>query len=192
MQHDTLHSLYVDGLRELHRAEQQQLPVLSNIADSTSDTAFGRILRIHIRETVAQIARIEQLCGDLRTSPREGTNRGMEVLLHDLEEIMHQDTANDARIARIIACMRAVKHLEIAGYGTARSYAATFGLADHEVLLQQSFNEESRTDYALCGITANTIRLDTAEVMSDRSHLQQTRMAATANSSDGHTKSGLY
>ncbi|MBL0938124.1 MAG: DUF892 family protein [Gemmatimonadaceae bacterium] len=160
MRQDALYALYIDRLRDLHSAERQQLEVLATIAESAPGTEFGRTLLGHLQETAAQVIRIEQLCCDLRTSPLGRVARGMEGLLRDITEIMERDTENDAREAALIACVQAAEHLEIAGYGTARAYAATLGLGDHEVLLQQSFNEESRTDYILYGIALNTVRID--------------------------------
>jgi ferritin-like metal-binding protein YciE len=49
-----------------------------------------------------------------------------------------------------------VEHYEIASYGTARNWAIQLGLADLASLLQQTLDEEKRTDKLLTEIGEGT------------------------------------
>jgi ferritin-like metal-binding protein YciE len=49
----------------------------------------------------------------------------------------------------LIASAQRVEHIEIANYGTARTFAATLGYTHAAQLLQQTLDEERRTDEKL-------------------------------------------
>jgi ferritin-like metal-binding protein YciE len=50
-----------------------------------------------------------------------------------------------------------VEHYEIAGYGTARTYAEMLGHADAAQLLQQTLDEEKETDELLSGLALSSV-----------------------------------
>jgi ferritin-like metal-binding protein YciE len=63
------------------------------------------------------------------------------------------------RDAGLIAAAQRVEHYEIAGYGTARTYASLLGDKDGEKLLQMTLDEEADTDKKLTALATSSINV---------------------------------
>jgi ferritin-like metal-binding protein YciE len=61
------------------------------------------------------------------------------------------------RDAALIAAAQKVEHYEIAGYGTAVTYAEMIGASDAVDLLKQTLNEEEKTDKKLTKLATSHI-----------------------------------
>ena len=59
---------------------------------------------------------------------------------------------DDVRDAAIIASAQRVEHYEMAGYGTARTYATLLGDENASQLLQQTLDEEKEADQKLTAL----------------------------------------
>jgi ferritin-like metal-binding protein YciE len=70
--------------------------------------------------------------------------------------------------AAIIGCAQKIEHLEIAGYGTARTYAEQLGLTEVAQLLQQTLMEEHDADERLTKLAVQRVN-------------QEAEASATAN-----------
>ena len=64
------------------------------------------------------------------------------------------------RDAAIIGAAQRVEHYEIAGYGTARTYAEMLGHAEAAELLQQTLDEEKETDELLTGLALTSVNVE--------------------------------
>ncbi len=73
----------------------------------------------------------------------------MEGVIKEGQEMIEEDAAEEVRDAGLISAAQRVEHYEMAGYGTARTYANLLGDAKGEKLLQQTLNEEGETDKKL-------------------------------------------
>jgi ferritin-like metal-binding protein YciE len=73
----------------------------------------------------------------------------MEGLLKEGAEMIKEDAEDDVRDAGLISAAQRVEHYEIAGYGTARTYAKLLGDNKGAKLLQQTLDEEGATDKKL-------------------------------------------
>ena len=62
--------------------------------------------------------------------------------------------------AGLIASAQHVEHYEMAGYGTARTYAEMLGMEEHAQLLQTTLNEEEETDRLLTELAQNSVNID--------------------------------
>ena len=70
---------------------------------------------------------------------------------------MVKATAN----AHLIAAAQRVEHYEIAGYGSARTYAEMLGDTEGARLLQTTLTEETETDRKLAELAKSVINLIT-------------------------------
>jgi ferritin-like metal-binding protein YciE len=61
------------------------------------------------------------------------------------------------RDAAITAGAQIIEHYEIAGYGTARSYAQALGQTEAVQLLEQTLNEEKQTDQQLTQVAEQIV-----------------------------------
>ena len=62
--------------------------------------------------------------------------------------------------AGLIAKAQHVEHYEIAGYGTVRTYARQLGFENQADLLQQTLDEEGRTDHLLTELAESGINVE--------------------------------
>ena len=69
--------------------------------------------------------------------------------MSDGERLLARKVDRDVRDAWLIATAQRVEHLEIAAYGTVRTYAETLGYTFAAQLLQQTLEEERATDEKL-------------------------------------------
>jgi ferritin-like metal-binding protein YciE len=86
----------------------------------------------------------------------------MEGLVEEGAEIIeHKKEADPAVLdAALIAAAQRVEHYEIAGYGTARTFAQHLGLDNVVELLQATLDEEKETDVALTMLAESEINIE--------------------------------
>ncbi len=73
----------------------------------------------------------------------------MEGVLKEGQEMIEEDAEDDVRDAGLITAAQRVEHYEMAGYGTARTYAQLLGDNAGAKLLQKTLDEEGATDKKL-------------------------------------------
>ena len=97
------------------------------------------MLELELDDLEERMARIEQeiAAGREETGERPPPATGQE------------EAEPAVRDAALIAAAQKVEHYEIAGYGTARTWAELLGLTQVARLLQQTLDEEKQTDEKL-------------------------------------------
>jgi ferritin-like metal-binding protein YciE len=77
---------------------------------------------------------------------------------------MIQEKADpEVKDAGLISAAQRVEHYEIAGYGTARTYAELLGHKEDAKLLQTTLQEEEETDKELTKIAKSAINVGAAK-----------------------------
>jgi ferritin-like metal-binding protein YciE len=71
------------------------------------------------------------------------------IALAEGEEVMDDFAESEALDAGLLAAAQAVEHYEIARYGTLRSWAAQLEMHDAVGLLEETLQEEKKTDQLL-------------------------------------------
>lgn len=149
MQKDSLRQLYVDELRDLYNAETQLVRALPKMAKASSNAELRQAFEEHLRQTSEQVSRLEQIFDMLGEKPGGKRCLGMEGLVKESSETMHEDYRDAVMDAAIIGAAQRVEHYEIAGYGTVRTFAELLGENDHVTLLEETLNEEKQADEKL-------------------------------------------
>ena len=145
----TLHDLYVNELKDLYNAEHQLLKALPKMAKAASSPDLAKAFTDHLAETEGQIERLETIFAELEVSPRGKQCKAMEGLLEEGKEVMAEDADPSVMDAALISAAQRVEHYEMAGYGTVRTYARLLGYKGAARVLQQTLNEEGKTDHLL-------------------------------------------
>jgi len=78
------------------------------------------------------------------------------------------DAEDSARDAIIIAAAQKVEHYEIAGYGTARTWAELLAKRDIAALLEDTLKEEKEADQTLTGIAESFVNRAAARTDASR------------------------
>ena len=152
MQMQDLQDLYVHKLQDIYSAEQQGLQAMQRSLGMIQTPELQQGMQRHIGQTQQQIGRLEQILQKLGEQPGGVECKGMKGLIKEAQEIMQEDASPEVMEAGLIAAQQAMEHYEIAGYGTARTYAQLLGDQEAVQLLEQTLNEEKMTDEQLTQI----------------------------------------
>jgi ferritin-like metal-binding protein YciE len=157
---DSLQKLFVHELKDLYSAENQILEALPKMAEKASNPALRQAFEQHRSQTEEQVKRLDRIFDSLDFQPGGHKCRGMEGLIEEGEDVMEDAENDDVRDAGMIAAAQRVEHYEIAGYGTARTYARMLGNEEAARLLQQTLDEEGETDKKLTQLAESQVNLD--------------------------------
>lgn len=143
---DTLHDLLVYELRDLHNAEQQLIEALPLLAQAASSPPLKKIFEQHLGETRGQLQRLAQLFSALGTTPEGKICQGMQGLIAEARDTIQEEADPQVLDAALIVAAQKIEHYEIAGYGSARTFAQRLGYTEAARLLEQTLREESAAD----------------------------------------------
>lgn len=159
---DSLETLFVDQLQDLYDAEQRITKALPLMMGATHDPALKSAFENHLRQTENQVSRLEQVFKMMGQSAKTKTCEAMKGLVSEGNEVISAKGDPDVKDAALIAAAQRVEHYEIAGYGTARTFAQRLGRQDVAKLLQETLNEEEATDKKLTQIAESRVNLQAA------------------------------
>jgi len=158
----SLRELYINQLRQMYSAESQITEALPKLIEAATAPELRAALETHLQETRGQVARVEQILNRTEGPVKSKTNKGIDALLTEGNDIV-TDASNPAvRDAAIVGAAQKVEHYEIAAYGTLRRYAEILNQSQDVGLLQQTLQEEKHADEVL------TIIADGANLEADR------------------------
>ncbi len=149
MPNQGLKDLYIDELKDLYNAENQLVKALPKLARAAASDELRQGFEEHLEQTKGHVERLEKIFQMLDESPKGKKCKGMEGLIEEGSEVMEQDYEGSLLDAALIGAAQRVEHYEIAGYGTARSFAESLGQTDHVSLLNETLEEEKETDQKL-------------------------------------------
>lgn len=149
--------LYIEELRDLYSAETQLVKALPKVAKSATDPKLQKAVEEHLEQTKGQVERLEQIFESLGEKPTGHTCKAMEGLIEEADEIMKEVEKGPLLDAALIGAAQKVEHYEIAGYGTARTFAEMLGQSEHIELLQETLDEEKTTDENLTTLATSKI-----------------------------------
>ena len=152
--------LYVMQLRDLHSAETQLLAALPKMAEAATHAELRQAFETHLTQTQRHVQRLEQIFQGLGKDPGGHTCAAMKGLVAEGQEVINANADDAVRDAGLIAAAQRVEHYEIAGYGTARTFAQQLGRADDARLLQETLDEEGQTDELLNRIALQVVNPD--------------------------------
>ena len=152
MKLNTLHDLFVDELKDLYSAETQLVEALPKMAKTASSPELQNAFEQHLEQTKEHVRRIEEIAAQTDIPIRGKKCVGMEGLVKEGKELMHEDADLEVMNAALIGAAQRVEHYEIAAYGCARAHAETLGYPQAAALLQQTLDEEKEADEKLTQI----------------------------------------
>lgn len=160
MKLDSIDSLFLHELQDLHSAETQLVAALPKMAKKASAMELRQAFETHLQQTQGHVKRLDTILADLDLTAGRHKCKAMEGLIAEGQEILTAEAIDAVRDAAMIGAAQRVEHYEIAGYGTARTYAEMLGYADAAQLLQQTLDEEKETDELLTGLALSSINVE--------------------------------
>jgi ferritin-like metal-binding protein YciE len=148
-QEKQLDELFHETLKDIYYAEKKLLTALPKMAKASQSEELAAAFEKHATETEAQIERLEQVFAMIDETPKGKTCEAINGLVDEGKEIMSDFKNSPAHDAGLLAAAQAVEHYEISRYGTLRTWAQKLGLNDAVALLEETLEEEKKTDKAL-------------------------------------------
>lgn len=146
---DSLEKLYLDGLKDLYSVENQLIVALPKMVAAAKSPKLKAAFRTHLAQTKEHARRLERIFKAMDKSPKGKKCVGMEGLVKEAKSLIKETRDREVLDAGLISAAQHVEHYEMAGYGTVRTYAQLLGYKGAARVLQQTLNEEGKTDHLL-------------------------------------------
>jgi ferritin-like metal-binding protein YciE len=157
-----LNDLFLDTLKDIYFAEKQILKALPKMAKAASSDKLRAAFEKHHDETEGQVERLEQIFELLDKPARGKTCDAIMGILDEGKEIMDEYKGTEALDAGMLAAAQAVEHYEISRYGTLKQWAQQLGMKDAVRLLDETLQQEKKTDQALTSLADAEVNIAAA------------------------------
>ena len=158
----TLQDLFHETLKDIYHAEKQILKALPKMAKAANSDQLRQAFEKHRTETEGQVERLEQIFEILGKPARAKPCEAIQGLVEEGKEVMDDFKDSAALDAGLLAGAQAVEHYEISRYGTMKAWALQLGLRDAAKLLDQTLQEEKKTDEALTRLAEAAVNAEAA------------------------------
>jgi ferritin-like metal-binding protein YciE len=158
----TLQDLFFETLKDIYHAEKQILKALPKMAKTAHSDELRQAFETHRAETEGQVDRLERIFEQMGKAARAKPCEAIQGLVEEGKEVMDDFKDSPALDAGLLAGAQAVEHYEISRYGTLKSWANQLGMRDVAKLLEETLQEEKRTDELLTKIAERTVNQQAA------------------------------
>jgi ferritin-like metal-binding protein YciE len=163
MEIESLQELLIEEMRDIYNAEVQLTKAMPKMVKKASNPQLKKAFETHLKETEGQIQRLQKIFDKLGKKPTGKKCAAMEGLVEEGKEMMGEDMDEETMDAALIAVAQKIEHYEIASYGTVRTWARHIGDEQTAKLLQQTLDEEGKTDKLLTEMAENNINVEAAQ-----------------------------
>src|SRR5690606_3509857 len=146
---NSLEDLLVEQLEDLYDAEHRLVEALPKMAEAASSPQLQSAFKSHLAETKGHVNRLETVFKNLGRDAQHETCEAMKGLIKEGDHVIAAKGDSAVKDAALIAAAQRVEHYEMAGYGSARTFAQQLGRNDIADLLQQTLDEEGNADKKL-------------------------------------------
>ena len=159
---NSLQELYLAELKDLYDAETRIVKALPKMAEAAKSPDLRTAFENHLQETRGHVDRLEQIFQRMNEAPKGDKCKGIVGILSEGEDMIDyvEDAPPAVNDAALISAAQRVEHYEMAGYGTARTFARRLGLEEDAALLNQTLQEEGAADKKLTSLAESYINED--------------------------------
>jgi ferritin-like metal-binding protein YciE len=158
----TLDDLFTHTLQDMYYAEQQITKNLPTMVEKASNGELKSAFQQHLTETQEHVRRLEQVFGMLGKEKKGVTCAAMDGILSEAKEIISDTGDAEVRDAAMLSAAQAVEHYEITRYGTLIAFAQQLGRRDAGQVLEQTLQDEKKTDQRLTQIAESRVNKQAA------------------------------
>ncbi|MDB5572050.1 MAG: hypothetical protein JWN93_3233 [Hyphomicrobiales bacterium] len=163
MAEKNLRDLFLENLKDVYHAEKQILRKMPKMTKNAESQELKQAFMTHREETEVQIERLEQVFEMLGKRPQAKVCEAMKGILEEGEEVIEDFGDSEALDAGLIAAAQTVEHYEISRYGTLKAWAKQLGMKDAMKLLDETLQEEMKTDKLLSKLAEQAMNPKAAE-----------------------------
>jgi ferritin-like metal-binding protein YciE len=154
---NTLEDLFSETLKDIYFAEKQILRALPKMAKQAASPELKQAFETHRAQTEGHIERLDEVFELLGKPARGKTCEAILGIIDEAKEIMEDFKGAEALDAGLASSAQAVEHYEIARYGTLKAWANELGHKDAAKLLDETLQEEIKTDQLLTRLATSKI-----------------------------------
>jgi ferritin-like metal-binding protein YciE len=152
-----LEDLFSETLKDVYFAEKQILRALPKMAKEATTPELKQAFETHRDETEGQIDRLNQIFEMMGKPARGKTCEAILGIIDEAKEFMDDFKGTDALDPALVASGQTVEHYEITRYGTLKSWAKELGFNDAAKLLDDTLQEEVKTDKLLTKLATQSL-----------------------------------
>ena len=157
-----LKDLFSETLKDIYFAEKQILRALPKMAKEASSPELKQAFETHRDQTEGHVERLNEVFELLGRPARGKTCEAIVGIIDEAKEIMEDFKGAEALDAGLVSSAQAVEHYEIARYGTLKTWAQELGHKDVAELLDQTLQEEIKTDQLLSKLATSSVNMKAA------------------------------
>ncbi len=157
-----LSDLFYATLKDIYFAERQILKTLPKLAKAAQSQELKGAFLTHRDETELHVERLQQVFDMIGKRAPATTCEAIKGILEEGDENMQEYAGSEALDAGLLAGGQAVEHYEMSRYGTLKTWATQLGLKDAAALLEQTLQEEKKTDALLSKLAEEKVNLKAA------------------------------
>jgi ferritin-like metal-binding protein YciE len=158
----TLDDLFVHTLQDIYYAENQITKALPKMIGLATDPQLKKGFETHLRETEGQIKRLEQVFEMHGHKPKAVDCPAIDGIIEEADEVAGEVADKAVLDAALINAAQAAEHYEITRYGSLIAWARQLGRNDCASILQQTLDEEKKTDAKLTSLAEGKVNLRAA------------------------------
>lgn len=148
----SMEDLFEMWLKHAYFAEREILKALPKMAQAVQSNTLRAAMEKHVEQTREQVRRLEEVFEICDIQPAAEPAPSFQGLMQEGEHMMQEIKEPQILQAALIAAAQAVEHWEIATYGTLCAWAEILDEQDAVDLLQETLEEEKKTDRILSEI----------------------------------------
>lgn len=152
-----IYNLFISELHDLLSAEQQIAAIIPRIIMEATSSELKKVFREHLKETRHQISRLRLVFKLLNLKPRAKLCQATKGLVRECKEMIVEFPPSSLRDAALISKFQRIKHYEISGYGTLRTFAKELDLSEIASILQDTLKEEGSLNKKLTKLAQGTL-----------------------------------
>jgi ferritin-like metal-binding protein YciE len=161
--HKTLDDLFHETIKDIYYAEKKILTTLPKMAKAAQSKELQAAFEKHEGETEGQVDRLEKVFALIEQPAKGKTCDAINGIVDEGKEIMKEFRGSAALDAGLLAAAQAVEHYEISRYGTLKTWAKELGLDEAVSLLEETLEEEKKTDEALTELAESAVNQEAQE-----------------------------
>lgn len=148
-QANSLNDLFLEELQILLNGEEQLIEALPKMAEAAAAEELREAFEAHLDETREHAQKMREVLQKLGAPAQGRQCAAMEGLVKAGGNRVQMQGSDVVRDAALIVAAQRVEHFEIAGYGSARTFARLLGHEDIADTLGEIEDQESEADQAL-------------------------------------------
>lgn len=149
--------LMVVGLQDLFDGENKAVAAYPQLIQSVTNPQLKQAFEQHMQQSQTQADRLQQLAQQMGISAQGEECVAIQGLIQEAQKKVQMVAPGPVLDAALIGAAQKIEHLEIAGYGTARTLAQQLGQMDAVQVLEGILREEKATDEKLTQIAESQV-----------------------------------